>query len=85
MYIMGKIQVCVRNERRPNYKVAHCSMPMMPYVSHSLKVKERAITLWDDPQLCEHVIELPLIASGFTYRAGVFSLLTHQFCGFESI
>jgi len=32
MYIMGKIQDCVHNERRLNYNVAHFSMPMIQMV-----------------------------------------------------
>ena len=28
------------------------------YVFHSLEVKERAIALWDDPQLYEHAIDV---------------------------
>jgi len=68
MYIMGKIQVCMRDEWRLNQEVAHFSMPTMPYVSHSLKVKERAIAVWDDPQLCEHVIDMLGVSRASIYR-----------------
>jgi len=63
----------------------------MPYVSHSLEVKERAIALRDDPQLCGHVIDMLGVSRASIYRFWVylqgwgFSLLTHQFCRFESI
>jgi len=40
----------------------------MPYVSHSLEVKERAIALWDDPQLCEHVIDVLGVSRASIYR-----------------
>jgi len=81
MYIMGKIQVCVRNERRLNYEVAlfDANDALCFPFTQGQRVSDSTL------ELCEHVIELPFTASGFTYRAGVFSLLTHQFCGFESI
>jgi len=91
MYIMGKIQVCVRDEWRLNSEVADFSTPTMPYVPHSLEVKERELALWDDPQLCEHVIDMLGVSRASIYRFWVysqgwgFSFLTHQLCRFESI
>ena len=72
MYIIGKIQVCVRDERRLNQEVAHFSTPTMPYVSHSLEIKEQAIALWDDPQLFEHVIDVLGVSRASIYRFWVY-------------
>ena len=38
------------------------------YVFHSLEVKERAMALWDDPQLCEHVIDVLGVSRASIYR-----------------
>ena len=38
------------------------------YVFHSLEVKERAIALWDDPQLCEHVIDVLGVSRASIYH-----------------
>ena len=40
----------------------------MPYVFHSVEVKEQVIALWDDPHLFEHVIDVLGVSRASVYR-----------------
>ena len=48
--------------------VAQFLMPTMPYVFHSVEVKEQVIALWDDPHLFEHVIDMLGVSCASVYQ-----------------